>query len=131
MAVIDTEVTALPTPPISRGRSVACPFCHAAIGDTCRTAAGAPRDGHRQRWDQVDYRARHHVRVVVIKKDDPRFEVRRGEQYLAIRYALDNEKVTLLRRIPDGYDPQCNQYYSSVQWLRWATDEETAWATTS
>jgi|LSQX01.1.fsa_nt_gb hypothetical protein len=131
MTGIDTEVTALPTPPVSRGRSVSCPFCHAAIGDTCRTAAGALRDPHRQRWDWVDSLARHHVRVVVIKKDQPELGIRRGEQYLAVRYAFDNEKVTLLRRIPDGYDPSCNQYYSDVQWLRWATAEETAWATKS
>lgn len=62
---------------------------------------------------------------LVVKEDDERLGVQAGEQYLAIRYLYDPEKVTLLSRIPDGYDPECNQYLSDVRWLRWATSEET------
>lgn len=56
--------------------------------------------------------------IVEIKKSDKRTGVVKGEKYEAIRYHLDPwEKVTLLKRIPDGYEPDCNEYLHNVNVL--------------
>lgn len=48
---------------------------------------------------------------VKILETDERLGVIAGEIYEAERYRYDpQEKVTLLSREPDGYDPECNQY---------------------
>ena len=54
---------------------------------------------------------------VQILKTDKRLGVKAGEVYEARRYLLDPDKVTLDRRVPDGYDPCCNQYLHEV--LHW------------
>lgn len=56
---------------------------------------------------------------VKILKDDPRFGIKAGDVFSAERYRYDpQEKVTLLHRDGDGYDPQCNQYISEVaMWI--------------
>lgn len=53
------------------------------------------------------------MRVKILKTDD-RLGVKEGEIYEARRYWLDPEKITLDARIPDGYDPCCNQYSKDV-----------------
>jgi len=51
---------------------------------------------------------------VKILKDDEHLGLKKGEIYKAERYQYDpQEKVTLLAREPDGYDPECNQYIES------------------
>lgn len=64
------------------------------------------------------------VRVIILE-DDERLGVKQGEIYSAQRYHYDpQEKVTLLAREPDGYDPECNQYVDSVAfWMQgeWTT----------
>lgn len=52
---------------------------------------------------------------VKILKTDTQLGVVKGEVYIAIPYWLDPSKVTLIERIPDGYDPCCNQYLSEVE----------------
>lgn len=53
---------------------------------------------------------------VRIKKTDDRFGLKAGDIYWAERYCLDPQhKVSLLERIPDGFDPECNQYCSEVE----------------
>lgn len=98
---------------------VACRLCGADYGDQCRTAAGRRRSSHVVRWD--DWRARMCGQFVVrVLRSDERLGVMAGEEYEAIAYWLDpGEKVTLLRRIPDGHEPECNQYWDTVQWMRW------------
>ncbi len=55
---------------------------------------------------------------VKIKKTCESTGVKEGEVYEAIRYHLDPlEKVTLLKRIPDGHDPECNEYLYNVEIL--------------
>lgn len=55
---------------------------------------------------------------VKILKDDERLGVKAGEVYEAEPYWLDpSEKVSLLSRIPDGYEPECNQYREAVEIL--------------
>ena len=52
---------------------------------------------------------------VKILNDDPNTGVKKGEIYQAQRYPLDETKVMLLARIPDGYDPECNEYLYNVE----------------
>ena len=52
---------------------------------------------------------------VMILKDDKRIGIMRGEIYKARRYHLDpHEKVSLIERISDGYEPCCNEYIYNV-----------------
>ena len=51
---------------------------------------------------------------VKILKTDARLGVKAGEIYEAHGYSLDPSKVTLDARVPDGYDPCCNQYWHDV-----------------
>ena len=52
-------------------------------------------------------------------KTDTRLGVKQDEEYRAIPYWLDpHEKVELVSRIPDGYDPACTQYRSDIEILR-------------
>lgn len=55
--------------------------------------------------------------IVMIKQTQERLGVTEGELYEAQPYAYDGSKITLLGRVPDGYDPQCNQYRSEVKIL--------------
>lgn len=51
---------------------------------------------------------------VLILKTEQRLGVKAGEVYEASTYRYDPEKVSLDGRVPDGYDPGCNQYKSSI-----------------
>ena len=58
------------------------------------------------------------MRVKILKTDD-RLGIKEGEIYKAKRYHLDPEKVSLIARETDGYDPCCNQYFNEVAfWMR-------------
>ncbi len=55
---------------------------------------------------------------VKILETSERLGVKKGEIYNANRYVYDpTEKVTLLSRESDGYDPKCNQYVDEVAFL--------------
>lgn len=56
--------------------------------------------------------------VFRLKADDPRFGLSAGDELVCINYPLD-AKVTVLRRLKDGYDPECNQYMADVEFVRW------------
>ena len=54
--------------------------------------------------------------TVELLKDEPRFKIKKGDRFKAICYWLDpQDKVTLLSRIGDGYDPECNEYWHNVK----------------
>lgn len=54
--------------------------------------------------------------LVKLKKDEPRFKIFAGDIFEAEPYWLDPQtKVSLLKRISDGYDPECNEYMSNVE----------------
>ena len=53
--------------------------------------------------------------IVEILKSDRRLGIKKGERYEAEPYSLDCNKVMLLARITDGYDPCCNQYCHDVR----------------
>jgi len=54
--------------------------------------------------------------------DDPRFGLAAGDVLLAVPYPYD-AKWTCLRRESDGYDPECNQYVSDIEWIGWAGEQ--------
>lgn len=45
----------------------------------------------------------------------PDFGLAQGDILEVHRYRLDPEKVTVVRRISDGFEPQCNLYTHEVQ----------------
>ena len=56
------------------------------------------------------------IMLVEILKSIKRLGVKEGEIYEAERYWLDpTSKVTLIKRIDDGYDPGCNMYFSEIK----------------
>lgn len=57
--------------------------------------------------------------IVELLKDEPRFKIKKGDQFEAIAYHLDpQEKVTLLRRLSDGFVPECNEYRHNVKVIK-------------
>lgn len=104
---------------------VRCPFCIAQADELCTTASGKPRhrhSPHQARWGRLRWDRLRREFVVRILKTDERLGVKEGEEYAAVTYPFDpGAKVSLLRRIPDGYDPQCNQYWNDAEFVRWAT----------
>lgn len=54
---------------------------------------------------------------VRIKSTDDWQGVKKGEIYEAEVYRCDPCKITLLGRVPDGYNPECNQYKDEVDIL--------------
>ena len=54
--------------------------------------------------------------MVRIKRGDDRIGTKKGEVYKAVRYWLDPMgKVTLLERVPDGFNPNCNEYIYNIE----------------
>lgn len=56
--------------------------------------------------------------VYRLKTDDERFKLNAGDELVCVNYPLD-AKVTVLYRISDGFDPECNQYMADVEFIRW------------
>lgn len=52
--------------------------------------------------------------IVEILKDDAQLDLKKGDRYYAVRYQHDDEKITLLSRVSDNYNPLCNQYLNEV-----------------
>lgn len=51
----------------------------------------------------------------VLKEDDPRFGLKAGDILECQPYWLDpTEKLTVIKRVADGFDPECNVYRSMV-----------------
>ena len=54
---------------------------------------------------------------VKILKNDKRTGVKKGEIYEAETYYLDPEKVVLLRRVSDDYEPLCTEYKENIEFI--------------
>lgn len=120
MITTDAEqLTAAPRGPLR----VACPKCAEGVGAWCMTTGGNRAESiHADRWSSYKSRIRSEWFVVRVLADDARLGVLAGERYEAQLYSLDPGKVSLLRRIPDGYDPQCNHYWGDVEFEGWGRD---------
>lgn len=103
--------------------SIRCPWCDAAPGQRCiRKPSGTNTDQpHRRRWIELSAaHYRNHEFIVEVNEDDPHLDLAAGERYAANRYWLDpGAKVTLLRRVTDGYEPNCNLYLHQGRFIEW------------
>lgn len=62
--------------------------------------------------------------IYELLNDDPRMGLQAGDLLLCEPYWLDPaSKVSVIKRLSDGFDPGCNQYRSDVRRL---TDDELA-----
>lgn len=55
--------------------------------------------------------------LVRLKEDDKRFKMKKGDVLRVERYRLDPCKYTVIERVSDGFDPECNVYASQVERL--------------
>lgn len=100
---------------------VRCSWCGAKPGDRCTTPTSVEKnDVHKYRFERYRSDRLNRRFIVRIKTDDPRFEIRAGDEFLSQTYWLDpGIKVTLLQRLSDGYNPECNVYYHQADFVRW------------
>jgi hypothetical protein len=98
--------------------SVTCPFCGQAPGAQCLTGTGRMVSVHRQRQIEISRWWRTREFVMRLKEDDPRFKLQAGDLLLCVNYPYD-DKVSVIRRLVDGYDPNCSQYTSDVEFINW------------
>lgn len=99
-----------------------CPWCSVEAGDPCRTPAGRATF-HRTRLQVARDVWREGQWAVRMKRDDPRFGLDAGDLLLVTRYWLDPNKVTVIRRVSDGFDPECNQYSRDVEFVSFDTNK--------
>lgn len=55
---------------------------------------------------------------VKVLKDDKHCGIKAGEVYKAKAYIGNRDKVILLSRIPDGYDPGVTQYRKNLEFVK-------------
>ena len=107
-------------PPRTRVR---CPFCLSREGEQCVTASGGVRrDVHLVRWAALRSAYLSRTSRLRMLHDDLRFGLAAGDVLVCVPYPYD-EKWTVLRRESDGFDPECNQYVSDVEWIGWAGEQ--------
>jgi hypothetical protein len=99
-------------------KKVACPLCHAAVDQPCtvRTTNTVRTMVHHARWRRFADLWRSAPMRMEMREDDPHFGLSKGDVLICIKYKYD-DKVTVIRRESDGYDPRCNQYTGSVNLL--------------
>lgn len=49
-----------------------------------------------------------------LREPDPAFGLCGGDLLECVPYLLDPDKLTVIRRVPDGYDPGCTVYRHQV-----------------
>ncbi len=110
--------TASEIPRFPSNLSVPCPYCGVEPGEPCGTRNGRALDQtHQLRRRDVRAAMRSSEFYVELREDDERFGLSMGDVLVATSYWLDPGKVTILRRLSDGFDPECNQYWPSVKFL--------------
>jgi len=55
------------------------------------------------------------TKLVKVKKDDRRFGLKAGDILKVHPYWIDPSKYTVVCRVSDGYDPECNVYTYEVE----------------
>lgn len=102
--------------------SMRCPWCDVEPGQQCVRPSGATTSQpHRRRWLELSAALFHdRAFIVEVNEDDPHINLAARERYAAIRYWLDpGAKVTLLRRVTDDYQPNCNLYLHQGKFIEW------------
>ncbi|WIE81330.1 hypothetical protein [Curtobacterium sp. MCSS17_016] len=101
---------------------ITCPHCHAPAGTDCTTKAGnLTRMPHQTRWDALRDAFRSRPAVYRLRENDPRFELAAEDLLLCTPYPYDG-KQTVLRRLSDGYVPECNQYNANLEFVAFADE---------
>lgn len=54
---------------------------------------------------------------VMMLEDDLMFGLKKGDVFKAQRYPYDPDKMTLLERESDGFNPECNQYKEHLAFM--------------
>lgn len=110
--------------PHGHAQLVTCPYCSAAVGSPCLTRAGvtAPQ-AHRRRWNDSAHSAARDTALFAAEVDEPG-AWKAGDLLIARAYRYNNDKVTVLRVLPSGRDPERNAYRRDVQVLRVLTAAE-------
>ena len=104
---------------IAYSKSVSCSWCRASAGASCTTPNGKERDNHRARWQLIEHMVKTSKAYFRLKGDQPRFGLSKDDVLLCVNYPYD-AKVSVLSRVSDGYDPECNMYTHDVRFLNWA-----------
>lgn len=55
--------------------------------------------------------------IVRLKEDDTRFKLKAGDLLLVHKYAYDEGKYTVVCRLSDHFDPECNVYRNQVEYV--------------
>jgi hypothetical protein len=64
----------------------------------------------------------------LITDDSDRFGLYVGDLLLCVPYHLDPDKVTVICRITDGFEPNCNQYRQDVRKVEFKDGDGGFWA---
>lgn len=56
--------------------------------------------------------------IVRLKKDDKSFKLKAGDILEVEPYFLDDGKYTVIKRLSDGFNPQCNVYKYEVEKIK-------------
>ena len=55
--------------------------------------------------------------IVRMKENDSRFQLKKGDVLLVQPYCLDETKLSVIKRLSDDFDPECNVYKYEVEVL--------------
>lgn len=56
-------------------------------------------------------------RIVELLKPQPGTNLEIGDLLLVQSYQYDTDKVSIIKRLSDGYDPECNLYTHEVKFI--------------
>lgn len=96
-----------------------CPKCWADPDQDCVTSRGKPPRRIHQDRIRARQRAYRLPRRYELLADDERFGLSKGDILICEPYWLDPaEKLTVMWRESDGFDPMCNQYRPALKPIR-------------
>lgn len=95
---------------------MSCQYCG---GESCGGSGGGPGMCGKRRIDSGERRVPEGTGRYELLHDDERFKLRAGDVLVCGRmhWAWAPEKVAVLFRESDGYEPGCSQYRGSVRFL--------------
>ena len=92
---------------------IPCPRCEAPEDAHCVTTGGKNCSPHAARWDA--WRALYaQPRKYRLRHDVPQHRLHVGDTLACQPTPYDVSRLVVLRRLPDGYDPECTVSIHSV-----------------
>lgn len=98
--------------------SLACLSCGAVAGQACVNASGAPTRVHAVRENSVWIGHVSREMIFRLRQDQLQFNLHSGDEVVCIGYPF-TAKVIVLRRLRDGFDPNCSLDNLDVEFIRW------------